>query len=95
MIRLSFVTGSAIRKVFIKKREITLLSAELNFEPLIINLDKIDENNEKFKKINLTNEQIQEIKKLSLLGNEEAIALDIIKDFQRIGWRLIKRDGFN
>jgi len=92
MIKLTFVIGGALRKVYINSRKMTFISAELNFEPIIIDLDKLDEIEDKIKKLNLGQEDIDQIKELSLLNNEESMARDITKDFQRSGWRLTNKE---
>ncbi len=96
MIRLVFITGSAIRRVHIKDRIITLLAAEIDNKPLTINLDQIDSQQEKLeeliKKGTLKDKDIVLIKELSKLGSEKEIARDIINDFQSTGWRLMKTE---
>jgi hypothetical protein len=88
---LVFITGSAIRRVFIKDRIITLLAAELSSKPLTINLEEIDAQREKFKEMKLEERDIEMIEQLAKLGSEEEIAKDVIDDFQKTGWRLVKR----
>jgi hypothetical protein len=88
---LVFITGSAIRRVFIKDRIITLLAAELSSKPLTINLEEIDAQREKFKEMKLEQRDIEMIEQLAKLGSEEEIAKDVIDDFQKTGWRLVKR----
>ncbi len=89
---LVFTTGSAIRRVFIKDRKLTLLAAELGFHPLVVDLDKLDEQKDKFKKMKLSNEDVKLIHELALLNDEEAMARDIINDYQKTGWRLIRKE---
>jgi len=84
MIKLIFVTGGGMRKVIIDGRVVHFTSIEFGYKPLSINLDKLDEEREKIDKLNLEKEDILEI---SLLKTEEDIANDIIKDFQKTGWR--------
>lgn len=93
MIELTFITGGAIRKVVIQDRNISLLSAELGFMPFTIDLDKIDDENnkKKIKEMKLSEEEEEEMKELAKLGTEEEIAKDITKDFQAKGWRMVKR----
>ena len=95
MIELVFSIGGAIRRVFIDKKIITFLTAELNFEPLTIDLTKLDLEKDKLKKLNFSNEEMDELKELFLLNSEEAIAKDIIKDWQRKGWRCTRRNGLD
>ncbi len=90
---LVFITGSSIRKVFINDRKVSLISAELGFTPLEIDLDKLNEFEDKIKKIKMSKEDIKTIKDLAKLGSEKEIAKDIIKDFQKSGWRCTKRNG--
>jgi len=85
---LVFITGSALRRVFIKGRRITLLTAETGFQPLQIDLDKLDQKD--LDKMKMDNEFINELKELR---SEEDIAIDIIKDFKKTGWRLLKKSG--
>ncbi len=89
--KLVFITGNAIRRVIIQGRIITLLAAETSNKPVTINLDEIDSHANNFDKMKLNEEDIVTIKKLTELGSEEEIAQDIIKDFQKTGWRLIKK----
>jgi len=88
-IELTFVRGGALRRVFIDGRKISLLSAELNFAPLEIDLDKIESNEyqKKFKNARLGVGDIKIIKELAKLNSIEEIIKDITKDFQRSGWR--------
>jgi len=92
MIKLVFITGGAIRRVFIKERVITIIAAEISNKPLTVNLDKIDEQQEDLKKMKLSEHDIKMIHELAELGTEEEMAEDVITDFQKTGWRLIKRD---
>ncbi len=89
MIRLSFITGGAVRKVLINNRKITMISQETGFTPLIIDLDKLDKTNVKGK---VGEDGLKILKEISKLNSEEEMAKDIIKDFQSTGWRLVKRE---
>lgn len=93
MIELSFVTGGALRKVVVNGRKLSLITAELGFNPLTIDLDKLgtEQNKEKLDRLKLSDEDRKTIKEISKLGSEEDIAQDIIKDFQKTGWRLVKK----
>ncbi len=93
MISLVFITGSAIRRIYIKDRTVTLIAAETSGQPVTINLDEIDSQQDKFKQMKLSEEDIVTIKELSKLGSENDMAKDIINDFQSTGWRLVKRIG--
>lgn len=92
-IKLTFITGSAIRRVIIKDRIVTLLAAETSNKPVTINLNEIDSQQDKFDKLKLTKEDIKTIRELSKLGSEEEIAKDITNDFQKTGWRLARSEG--
>ncbi|KKN67041.1 hypothetical protein LCGC14_0465950 [marine sediment metagenome] len=82
---LTFTMGAALRKVIINKKRISFLGAELNFVPLVIDLDNL----EKVDKNKLSKEDLKTIKKLAKLGSEVQIAKDIIEDFKQTGWNLI------
>ena len=92
MITMDFMVGGAIRKIVVKGRKVSFLTSELNFVPLIIDLDKMDEQKQRIEKMNIDKEYI---KKLALLTTERKIADDIIKDFKQSGWRLVYQDGVN
>ena len=92
MIHLNFMVGGAIRKVVIEGRKISFLAAELNFVPLVIDLDKLDEEKEKIEKMKMDKEILKE---LSLLKTERQIANDIIMDWKKQGWRLVHQYGNN
>lgn len=90
MIRLSFVTGGALRKVIIDERKIVFFSQETGFTPISFDLDKL-EDNPKFKKLN--EEQRKLLAEIKALETEEEMAKDITRDFQSTGWRLFKREN--
>ncbi len=87
MKKLSFTRGAALRRVFINKRVISFLTAELNNVPLKIDLDKLEEEKDKIKKMKIDKETLKELSKLK---TEKEIALDIINDFEKLGWRIIR-----
>lgn len=87
MKRLRFHRGSAFIDVKIKDRTITYVSPIMNLVPLIINLDKLDEQKDKIKKMNLDKEALKE---LANLKTEEEMEIDLIKDLRKSGWRHIK-----
>ena len=91
-ITLDFMVGGAMRKVVVKGRKVSFLTPELNFVPLIIDLDKMDEQKERIEKMKMDKEYI---KKLSLLTTEKKIANDIINDFKQSGWRLVYKHGID
>lgn len=96
MINLTFVTGAGLRRVSIDGRIIKFLSGETGFQPIEFDLDKIlskDKSTLKaMKKVKLTKQDMKHLKELSLLRNEDDMADDIIKDFQKTGWRLTNRE---
>lgn len=77
-----------MRKVFIKQRVITFLLPELKWQPLTIDLDKLDEQKEEIEKMSMDQETLE---KISKLRTEEEIFNDIKKDFQLSGWRLLNK----
>jgi len=89
MIRLSFVTGGSLRKVVVNRREITMISQEVGFTPVIMDLDKLKE-----KKImkQMGEEGLKFMREISKLNTEEEMVKDIIIDFQKTGWRLVKKE---
>ena len=88
MIKLTFAIGGNLRKVFINKRKISLLTAETGWQPISIDIDNIDEKLSK----KISEEEMKLIKEISKLNSEEEIAKDIVKDFQKTGWRLCKKE---
>jgi len=89
MIKLTFVVGGNIRRVNIDNRKISMMTSETGFTPIIIDLDKLD--NKLLKK--MSKEQKKLMKEISKLDTEEAMAKDVIKDFQSEGWRCIKKEN--
>ena len=87
MIELSFITGSALRKVHIDGRKIDMISQETGFVPMTIDLDKINDSEVKEK---MGEDGVEFIKVISKLDTEQQMMDDIKKDFQATGWRLIK-----
>ncbi len=88
MIRLTFAIGGNLRKVYIDKRKISMLTAETGWVPILMDLDKIDKKVEK----KLGKDAVELLKEISKLKTEKAMAKDIIRDFQESGWRLFKRE---
>lgn len=88
MIQLSFIRGSALRRVFIKDRTISLLTGELNNVPLKIDLDKLEEQKERIEKMQFDAKMLKE---LSRLQTEKEISLDVIDDFEKSGWKRVRR----
>ena len=88
MIKLSFVSGSSLRKVVINGRKISMMAQETGFTPIPMDLDKI---NEKEIEKKMGKEGLEFIKEISLLKTEEDMAKDITIDFQRTGWRKIDK----
>ena len=91
-ITMDFMVGGSMRKIVVKGKKLSFLTPELNFVPLIIDLDKLDEQKERIKKMKMDEKYI---KKLASLTTEKEMANDIIKDFKQSGWRLVYKDGIN
>lgn len=91
MIHINFMRGGEIRRVIIDKRVITFYSAELKFVPLIIDLDKMKEIEDKREKYNLTIEDLKLLYELKELNDEEAMFEDLVKDFKHTGWKMALR----
>ncbi len=89
MIKLVFITGGSLRKVNVEGRRISMMSQETGFTPQIMDLDKLDSGKLKKK---MGNEEMKLMKEIADLNTEEEMAQDIIKDFQRTGWRLVKKE---
>ncbi len=84
---LNFSRGSALRRVFINGRSISFLTAELNNVPLTIDLDKLEKEQDKIKKMKL---DMKTLKELAKLKTEQDLYNDVKKDFEISGWRLIR-----
>lgn len=89
MIKLAFVIGGALRKVVIDGRIIKMMSQETGFIPIEMDLDKI---NEKKIKKKMGEDGLKFMKEIALLNTEEEMSRDIIKDFQRTGWKMVKKE---
>lgn len=87
MIELVFFRGNGLRRVFIDGRKISFLTAELGFTPLTIDLDKLDQEKDKIDKMKLDAKTLEE---LSNLKTEKNLIRDVVKDFEKSGWRLRK-----
>lgn len=87
MKELNFTRGAALRRVFIKGRVVSFMTGELGNTPLTIDLDKLDQEKDKIKRMKM---DVNEMKELSKLKTEEDMAEDIINDFKKTGWTLIK-----
>ena len=84
MIQKRFMRGSAYVDVVIKGREITFITALLNFVPIKIDLDKLDKQKDKIKQMKLDKKLLKE---LSNLKTEEDMFKDLKKDLPKSGWR--------
>lgn len=83
MIKVNFIRGSIVREATINGRVVTLLTPELNYQPLEIDLDKLDINNPKFAGMK------DLIRELSNLESEKDILDDLKKDFVKSGWSVM------
>ena len=88
MIQISFTRGAALRRVFVNRRIISFLTGELNNVPLKIDLDMLDKEKKKIDKMGLDSKELKEIAKLQ---TEKEIAMDINYDFEKSGWRRIRK----
>jgi len=89
MIQIVFMRGGEIRKVFIDKRKVTFIIAELKFEPLVVDLNKMKEIEDKREQYNLSVEDLKFLYELRELNDEEAMFKDLAKDFKQKGWRMV------
>ena len=88
MIHLGFVQGSRVRRVIIDGKVVSIMSSETGFVPLKFNLEKLEEQKEKFTKLKFTEEDIKVLHELRKLGSEEEMAIDIKNDFKKTGWKV-------
>lgn len=90
MIELQFVKKGMMRKVFIRDRKITMITPEMNYQPLELDINKAarfqDENMTRLlKEIGMDN--------FEKYTDDNVIAKDIIDDFEKSKWRCIKGNG--
>ncbi len=83
MKRIRFTRGSAYVEVIISGREITFTTPLLNYVPIKIHLDKLEEHKNKLGKMKMDTKILKE---LSLLKTEEDMLRDLIKDMEESGW---------
>ena len=87
MIKMLFCAGSAVRRVYIKDKVVSLLTPENNFVPMQIDLNNLEANKSKLKgSFNMDDPIWGELSKLT---SDEVIAEDIVHDFKKGGWRLL------
>lgn len=84
MKRLRFIRGSVFIQVKIEGRTIEFVTPMLNFVPIRIDLNKLNEQKEKLSRLDMDEDFI---KALSRLKTEEELAKDLIKDLTKSGWR--------
>ena len=89
MIKLSFMVGSALRKVVVDGRKISMASQETGFVPISFDLNRLTDS-AMFNQ--LSDQQKQILEDIRDLETEEEMAKDIIKDFKKTGWRLVKKE---
>ncbi len=92
MIKLSFVIGGSLRKVLIKDRIISMASQETGFVPIKIDLDRLEKEKERITK-KMGDDGLKLLREISNFKTENEMAKDIIVDFQKSGWRMIKREN--
>lgn len=88
MRQISFIRGAALRRVFINGRVISFLTGELNNVPLKIDLDKLDEEKDKIRRMKIDMELLKDLAKLK---TEKELSLDVINDFEKSGWRVVRK----
>lgn len=91
MIQIVFMRGGEMRKVFIDKKKVTFYSAELKFVPLVIDLNKMKEIEDKREKYNLSVEDLKLLYELKELNDEEVMFKDLTKDFKQQGWKMVMK----
>ena len=92
MIKLVFGVGSAIREIRIKDDKVMMISNETNFTPVMLDKEKI----RKLKNVRgLKRSDKQLINEVKKLNTEEEMAQDIINDFKKTGWALVKKEVLN
>ncbi len=71
---------------------ISILSPETGFNPISMDLDKLESKKKSIKE-KMGKEGLELLKEIANLETEEEMARDLTKDFQRSGWRLIKKEN--
>jgi hypothetical protein len=75
------------RTILIDKREISILIPEQSY-PITFNLDELERKRKQIRK-ELSEDETDRLVKFD---NEKEIAEDILNDYLKEGWRLIKKD---
>jgi len=88
---LTFVKKSSLRKIFIKDRVMTLITPELNYQPLSLSITQLKTALASGDK--RIEDAIKEagVDDLDKYVDDETMAKEIIKDFQEHNWRCVKR----
>ena len=87
LIKLIVMNRSYSRTILIDKREISILIPEQSY-PITFNLDELERKRKQIRK-ELSEDEIDRLVKFD---NEKEIAEDILNDYLKEGWRLIKKD---
>lgn len=82
--------GSAYIDVIIEGRKLSFATPMLNYVPIKIDLDKLDEHLDKIRQMNLDEELLNQ---LSNLKTEEEMKNDLVEDLQKSGWEVYELDG--
>ncbi len=83
MKKLLFTMGKMQRKIMIDDRVVTMITPENNYQPVIFNIEKIIATNK------MSIEELEAVKAIKELSDEERIANDIIEDFKMSGWEYV------
>ncbi len=84
MIKGRFYRGSVYIDVYIKGRVLTFVTPLLNFVPIKIDLDKLEEQKDKMSRVKIDKETLRV---LSSLKTEEEMIEDLKEDMIKSGWR--------
>ena len=87
LIKLIVMNRSYSRTILIDKREISILIPEQSY-PITFNLDELERKRKQIRK-ELSEDETDRLVKFD---NEKEIAEDILNDYLKEGWRLIKKD---
>lgn len=88
MIELQFAKKGMIRKVFINDRKITMITPEMSYQPLELDINKAARFQDKRMTEMLAEVGITDFTKYP---DDKSIAEDIINDFKESSWRCIKK----
>lgn len=97
MIELHFAKRNFLRKVYIKEKQVSMVSNEASNYPISLNIKQMQDvtkgkANEELKAKNIDVEKVKKMIEENGINpddyeSEEAIAEDITKEFKQLGWR--------